>query len=72
LVRLETGTVTAADGTDLTGVLAYTAASELRAPLLVDGRPVRCADVPQAAAQALSGLPGADRLVVREITGVLR
>jgi hypothetical protein len=69
LVLLERGTVTAEDGTELTGVYAYTAAGELRAPLLVDGRPVRCADVPQAAALALSGLPGADGLVVREITG---
>ncbi|HEX5119230.1 MAG TPA: gamma-glutamylcyclotransferase [Pseudonocardiaceae bacterium] len=69
LVRLETGTITTADGTGLTGVLAYTAAGELRAPLLVDGRPVRCADVPQAAAQALRGVPGTDGLAVREITG---
>ena len=38
--------------------------------VLVDGRPVRCADVPQGAARALSGLPGADGLVVREITGI--
>jgi hypothetical protein len=72
LVRLDCGTVTAEDGTDLTGVLAYTAAGELRAPLLVDGRPVRCADVPQAAALGLVGVPGADGLTVREITGAPR
>jgi hypothetical protein len=69
LVRLESGTVTAEDGTALAGVLAYTAAGELRAPLLVDGRPVRCADVPQAAALGLAGRPGLDGLAVREITG---
>lgn len=69
LVRLECGTVTAEDGTDLTGVLAYTAAGDLRAPLLVGGLPVRCADVPQAAAIGLSGEPGTDGLAVREISG---
>lgn len=69
LVRLDCGTVTAEDGTTLAGVLAYTAAGELRAPLLVDGRPVRCADLPQAAALGLSGRPGVDGLTVREITG---
>ncbi|HKN99181.1 MAG TPA: gamma-glutamylcyclotransferase [Pseudonocardiaceae bacterium] len=69
LVRLDCGTVTTEGGTDLTGVLAYTAAGEQRAPLLVDGRAVRCADVPQAAALRLSGTPGPDGLTVREITG---
>jgi hypothetical protein len=69
LVRLGCGTVTAENGADLTGVFAYTAAGELRAPLLVDGRAVRCADLPQAAASALAGRPGVDGLTVREITG---
>ncbi len=64
LVRLGTGTVTAEDGTDLDPVLAYTAAGELRAPLLVHGKPVRCAELTQAAAVSLTGEPGADGLDV--------
>jgi gamma-glutamylcyclotransferase (GGCT)/AIG2-like uncharacterized protein YtfP len=69
LVRLASGTVTAEDGTQLDGVLAYTSAGELRAPLLVAGRPVRCADVPQAAAIGLAGEPGPDGLDVAPISG---
>ena len=69
LVRLASGTVTAEDGTPLEGVLAYTSAGELRAPLLVAGRPVRCADVPQAAAAGLTGVPGPDGLDVAPISG---
>lgn len=64
LVRLGTGTVSTAEGVDLGGVLAYTAAGELRAPLLVAGTPVRCADQPQAAAVGLRGNPGKDGLKV--------
>ncbi|GAA3586226.1 hypothetical protein GCM10022222_83570 [Amycolatopsis ultiminotia] len=45
------------DGTRLDGVLAYVAASPIRCPLLVDGRPVRVADVPQAEAARLTGEP---------------
>lgn len=69
LVRLDSGTVTAEDGTALPGVLAYTAAGEPRAPLQVGGRPVRCADVPQAGAKALSGAAGPDGLAVTEVAG---
>jgi alpha-beta hydrolase superfamily lysophospholipase len=69
LVRLATGTVTAEDGTDLAGVLAYTAAGDLRAPLLVDGLPVRCADLPQAEAMFLTGEQGHDGLTVEPIVG---
>jgi gamma-glutamylcyclotransferase (GGCT)/AIG2-like uncharacterized protein YtfP len=69
LVRLASGTVTAEDGTDLDGVLAYTAAGELRAPLLVDGKPVRCADLPQAAALSLVGQQGHDGLTVVPVAG---
>lgn len=70
LVRLASGTVTAEDGTDLAGVLAYTGAGELRAPLLVNGRPVHCADLSQADAVDLVGVPGPDGLDVDPISGV--
>ena len=53
--------VTADDGTRLDGVLAYTSAGELRAPLLVDGHPVRCADVPQADRDGLDRRTGTGR-----------
>jgi gamma-glutamylcyclotransferase (GGCT)/AIG2-like uncharacterized protein YtfP len=69
LVRLVSGTVTTDDGTGLDGVLAYTAAGGLRAPLLVAGSPVRCADVPQAAAVDLVGEPGPDGLDIAPISG---
>jgi gamma-glutamylcyclotransferase (GGCT)/AIG2-like uncharacterized protein YtfP len=46
------------DGARLDPVLAYWPAEEIRAPLLVDGRPVRCRDVPQDRARALRGVPG--------------
>jgi gamma-glutamylcyclotransferase (GGCT)/AIG2-like uncharacterized protein YtfP len=70
LVRLDTGTVAAEDGTDLDGVLAYTAASELRAPLFVAGKPVRCTEIAQAAAMSLTGEPGPDGLDVVPIPDV--
>lgn len=70
LVRLATGTVTAEDGTELSGVLAYTAASELRAPLLVGGKPVRCADLTQEVAVSLTGEPGQDGLVAHPVSDV--
>lgn len=69
LVRLDSGVIRAEDGTDLAGTLAYTAAGDLRAPLLVGGRPVRCADVPQAGARDLAGRPGADGLAVTPVAG---
>src|SRR5262245_29221831 len=56
LVRVDTGTVRLTDGTVINGPLAYTAAAPPRMPLLVDGRPVRCLDVPQAGAAALTGV----------------
>ena len=68
LVRVDTGTVRLTGGTVVDGPLAYTAASPRRMPLLVDGRPVRCLDVPQAGAAALTGVPAAtDGLSVREV-----
>ncbi|MEV0052090.1 gamma-glutamylcyclotransferase [Saccharopolyspora shandongensis] len=58
------------DGSELRHVLAYAGASRERAPLLVEGRPVRCAEVDQRAALGLSGAPAAgDGLVCAEITG---
>ncbi|PPK70451.1 gamma-glutamylcyclotransferase family protein [Actinokineospora auranticolor] len=51
-------------------VPAYVGATTIRRPLLVDGKPVRCADVPQAAAVALVGEPArSDGLTVEAITG---
>jgi gamma-glutamylcyclotransferase (GGCT)/AIG2-like uncharacterized protein YtfP len=46
------------DGVRLDPVLAYWPADPIRAPLLVDGAPVRCRDVAQEAARALEGEPG--------------
>jgi len=69
LSRLHTGRVELENGARLDGVLAYTAAAPMRQPLLVDGRPVRCADLEQAAALELTGRPGPDGLAVTEVTG---
>jgi gamma-glutamylcyclotransferase (GGCT)/AIG2-like uncharacterized protein YtfP len=73
LARVDTGEVRLEDGTLVDGPLAYTAAAPRRMPLLVDGRPVRCADVPQSGAAALVGVPAdTDGLAVREIPGAPR
>jgi hypothetical protein len=64
LVRLDSGTVTTEDGAVLRDVLAYVAMGELRAPLLVDGAAVRCADMPQEQACDLAGVPGDHELTV--------
>jgi gamma-glutamylcyclotransferase (GGCT)/AIG2-like uncharacterized protein YtfP len=70
LARVDTGEVRLADGTRVDGPLAYTAAAPRRMPLLVDGRPVRCLDVPQSGAAALTGVAaGTDGLAVREVAG---
>lgn len=70
LARVDTGTVHLQDGTVVDGPLAYVAAAPRRLPLLVDGKPVRCADVPQSGAAALTGVPAdTDGLTVRELTG---
>lgn len=61
LAHVTTGEVRLEDGTLVDRPLAYVAnersdgARTVRYPLLVGGRPVRCADVPQAAAAALAG-----------------
>lgn len=76
LAHVTTGEVRIEDGTVLDHPLAYVAAGPtaepriVRYPLLVDGRPVRCADVPQAAARALTGDPATgDGLALRVVDG---
>lgn len=56
LSRLYSGRVELTGGGVWDGVLAYTGKADIRWPLLVDGAPVRCADVGQAAAQGLRGV----------------
>jgi gamma-glutamylcyclotransferase (GGCT)/AIG2-like uncharacterized protein YtfP len=70
LARVDTGEVRLADGTVVDGPLAYVAAAPRRMPLLVDGAPVRCLDVPQTGAAALTGTPAStDGLTVRQVDG---
>lgn len=70
LARVDSGEIRLADGTVVDGPLAYVAAAPRRMPLLVDGKPVRCLDVPQSGAAALVGTSGStDGLTVREIDG---
>jgi gamma-glutamylcyclotransferase (GGCT)/AIG2-like uncharacterized protein YtfP len=69
LVRLHTGEIRTEDGLLLPDVLAYVGASEIRLPLLVDGTPVPCAEVTQADAIGLVGVPGPDGLDATTITG---
>src|SRR5205807_400934 len=57
------------DGVLLPDVLAYLGASEIRLPLLADGKPVPCADVAQAGAIGLVGVAGPDGLDATTITG---
>jgi gamma-glutamylcyclotransferase (GGCT)/AIG2-like uncharacterized protein YtfP len=67
LARLRTGVVVV-DGAGLNAGAevrverpwAYLGHAEIRRPLLVDGEPVRCADVPQEVAMSLIGEPAAD------------
>ena len=70
LTSLTTGRVRTEDGSTIDGVLAYTGHARERAPLLVDGRPVRCHDVPQSQAIALTGHPGPDGLTGRVVDGM--
>ena len=48
------------DGLRIEAPWCYLGLSAIRRPLLVDGRPVRCADLGQAAALALDGVPAPD------------
>ncbi|MDT8911211.1 gamma-glutamylcyclotransferase [Amycolatopsis sp. PS_44_ISF1] len=67
LARLTGADIRLEDGSRLDGVHAYVANSAIRLPLLVDGRPVRVADVGQARAAALSGFPAAGHGVPCEV-----
>lgn len=65
LARLGTGAVhielgNTDDGLRIDAPWCYLGLSTVRRPLLVDGRPVRCADVDQAAALGLDGVPAPD------------
>lgn len=60
LARLRTGTVRTDDGARIDRPWVYLGHRTDRRPLLVDGSPVRCADVPQAAARGLPGVPAPD------------
>lgn len=63
LARLRTGRVVTEDGTAIDGVWCYLGLAAGRRPLLVDGRPVACAEVGQGAAAQLRGVPaGGDGL----------
>jgi len=59
LARVGSGEVRLEDGALLDRVLAYVGASRIRRPLLVNGSPVRCAEVEQTVAVAMTGSPGA-------------
>lgn len=67
LVRLRSGEVRVVGGPRLDGVLAYAGRSLRRRPLLVSGRPVRCAEVAQAGAQRLTGVPADGDGLVKEV-----
>ncbi len=71
LARVRTGRVRLLDGAgELDRVLAYVGTTAARRPLLVDGATVRCAQVPQAAARALVGVPAdGDGLDVEVLRG---
>ena len=60
LARLGTGAVHTDDGLRIDAPWCYLGLSAIRRPLLVGGRPVRCADLGQAAALDLDGVPAAD------------
>jgi gamma-glutamylcyclotransferase (GGCT)/AIG2-like uncharacterized protein YtfP len=60
LARLGTGAVHTDDGLRIEAPWCYLGLSAIRRPLLVDGHPVRCADLGQAAALRLDGVPAPD------------
>jgi gamma-glutamylcyclotransferase (GGCT)/AIG2-like uncharacterized protein YtfP len=70
LARLHSGEVVLDDGLVLDSPFVYLGAVEIRRPLLVDGAPVRCADVPQASARDLVGVPGEDGLDATTVDGL--
>lgn len=70
LARLRTGRIRTENDAQVTHPLCYLGLAEDRAPLLVDGAPVRCAEVAQLAARALRGIPAPrDGLDADEVTG---
>jgi gamma-glutamylcyclotransferase (GGCT)/AIG2-like uncharacterized protein YtfP len=70
LARLRTGRVRTADGAVLERPWCYLAAGAVRAPLLVAGAPVRCAELAQEQARDLVGVPAdGDGLAADEVTG---
>jgi gamma-glutamylcyclotransferase (GGCT)/AIG2-like uncharacterized protein YtfP len=70
LARVRSGRVVLDDGAVVDRVLAYTAADRVRQPILVRGKPVRCADMDQAAAQGLVGKrAGGDGLRASTVDG---
>jgi gamma-glutamylcyclotransferase (GGCT)/AIG2-like uncharacterized protein YtfP len=70
LARLHTGRIVLEDGAVVDGALGYVSCSAQRQPLLVDGAPVRCADLPQADAATLTGTPApTDGLDCTTVTG---
>jgi gamma-glutamylcyclotransferase (GGCT)/AIG2-like uncharacterized protein YtfP len=60
LARLGTGAVYTDDGMRVEAPWCYLGLSAIRRPLLVAGRPVRCAELDQAAALPLVGEPAPD------------
>jgi gamma-glutamylcyclotransferase (GGCT)/AIG2-like uncharacterized protein YtfP len=69
LARLRTGEVHTAEGVRIPRPWCYVGHGPTRRPLHVDGAPVRCADLPQAAALGLIGEPGDDGLDAPTVTG---
>lgn len=57
LARLRTGTVHTEDGALVEQPWCYLGLADIRRPLLVDGNPVRCAELGQRAARELDGVP---------------
>ncbi len=65
-----TGTVRTEDGAVIERPWCYLGRAAMRRPLLVDGHPVRCADVDQHTAATLLGRPaGTDGLAAAEVAG---
>jgi gamma-glutamylcyclotransferase (GGCT)/AIG2-like uncharacterized protein YtfP len=57
LARLRSGDVRTVDGVHIDAPWCYVGHGVTRRPLLVDGAPVRCTDLPQESAQRLTGDP---------------
>lgn len=69
LARLRGAEVRTDDGARIDAPWCYVGHGAVRRPLLVDGAPVRCTDLPQAAARALQGVPGEDGLDAPTVSG---